>query len=232
MSRSKPSTHLAHPCDRWFEVAGGDGYIKYFDKDKDESINVGTTFQFLLLDELATIGGFHEPSESGIYSNEVRDTRSDPFLVRTFGGLTLGHGLYQTIREKIAIAGAKYTASCYLAYKHEDGTLHLGNIRFKGASLAAWSNFKRDCPVVNIDGQRVNGYFADAVRIDGFKHGKKGRVEFYTPQFRTVSIPPAVNELANKLDEQLQDYLGAYLARPVSAESETDAETADAATAA
>lgn len=232
MSRSNPSANLAHPCKRWFQVSGAEGDVSYYDKERNETVVVGSTFQFLLLDELATVGGFHEPSQSGIYSNEVRDTRTEPFNVRTFGGITMGKGLYQALREKIAVMGAKYIASCYIAYKGDDGNLQLGNIRFKGSALSAWSDFKRDCPLVDINGQKVKSYFADAVRIEGFKPAKKGATNYFVPQFRTVAIPPAVNELANTLDAQLQDYLGAYLSRPVDATADEDADTADTAAAA
>lgn len=224
MSRSNPTTRGANPCTRWFQISGGEGLVTYYDKEKDEVVQVGPQFQFLLLDELATVGGFNEATQSGIYANEVRDTRTDPFVVRTFAGQALGNGLYASIREKLAVAGGKYAASCYIAYKDEKGGLSLGNIRFMGSSLAAWSNFKRDCGTVDVNGKRVKAFYADAVRIDGFKRAKKGNVIYHVPQFALRPIPPEVNELANKLDAQLQEFLEAYVQRRIE-ESTDDPDT-------
>lgn len=225
MSRSKPSTQGTSPCTRYFKIGSGDGNVTYYDKQQEKTVTVGPRFQFLLLDELASVGGWHEPSQSGIYSNEVRDTRNEVLRVRTFAGQSLASGKYQDIREKIAVAGGKYVASCYIAYKDDAGKLALGNIQFKGSSLSHWMDFKKECRTVEVDGKRVKAYFADAIRIDGFKKAKKGSTNYFTPIFATVPVPEEVNEMANALDAQLQEYLGEYLARPVAAQADDTEET-------
>lgn len=87
MSRSNPTDGIKNPATRWFEWAGGDeGGIKHYDKEAKADVKVALPFTFLLLDELSTVKGWHEPSESGIYANEVRDTRQDALVVRAFKG--------------------------------------------------------------------------------------------------------------------------------------------------
>ena len=88
MSRSNPTEGIKNPSTRWFEWAGGadGGFIRYYNKDTEKQEKVEGAFTFLLLDELSTVKGWHEPSESSIFANEVRDTRQDVFVVRSFKG--------------------------------------------------------------------------------------------------------------------------------------------------
>jgi hypothetical protein len=93
MPRVNPNTQDSHPCTRWHEWDGAEGSVRYYDKNKKENVAVGSDFTFILLDQLAVIKGWHDPSESGITSNEVRSTNSESFVVKAFGGGTLCSGL-------------------------------------------------------------------------------------------------------------------------------------------
>jgi hypothetical protein len=143
MSRSNPTDGVRNPSTRWFTWAGGgdQGYIEWYDKDAKQNVKVDGPFTFLLLDELSTVKGWHEASESSIYANEVRDLRQETLVVKSFKGGELAAGLYADIRDKIVAKGGHYHGSVYIAYK-EGEELRLGNLGLKGAALSAcgWSS--------------------------------------------------------------------------------------------
>jgi len=210
MSRSNPTETSSNPCTRWFEWAGGSdgGLVRYYDKEAAQTVEVGNRFAFLLLDELATVKGWHDASDSGIYANEVRDLRQDVLVVKSFKGGELASGLYSQIKDRAGNFGGHFHASCYIAYKNGDA-YKLGNIGFKGAALRAWMDFKKTSGTK--DGRKA--YFVDAVVINGFDEGTKGRVVYRTPKFSLAPVSPEADKAAHALDVELQDFLGGYLKR-------------------
>jgi hypothetical protein len=221
MSRSNPNDGVRNPATRWFQFASGTdgGFVRYYDKEAEKNVPIGNAeegskFVFLLLDELATVGGWHDPSESAIFANEVRDTRQDALVVKSFKGGELVSGLYTTIKDRIVALGGHFVASCYIAYKDGDA-LKLGNIRFKGAALSAWMEFKKQCPAKKNDaGKSVRALYVDAVKIDGFEQQKKGGTTFRVPKFGLAPVSADTNNQALALDAELQAYLADYLKRP------------------
>jgi hypothetical protein len=206
MSRRNPTEGTRNPCTRWFEWAGGDdgGFVRWYNKDTKETIRVEGAFTFLLLEELSTVKGWHEPSESSIYANEVKDTRQDVLVVKAHKGGELVSGLYKAIQDSIVAQGGHYHASIYLAYK--DGSeMKLGNLGLKGSALGAWMEFKKGA------GKGVN---TQAVTITGFTEGKKGKVVFRTPIFALKEVSAATNEQALEVDDLLAAYLADYFKRP------------------
>lgn len=204
MSRSNPSEHVSNPATRWFEWNSEKGCVRYYDKDAKENVDVPLPFTFLLLDQLASVRGWHEQSKSGIYSNEVKDTTKDVLVVKAFKGGLIAEGLYKDIKLQVNNVGGAYTANCYIAYKDGGGDLLIGAIRFKGASLGAWMDFTKD---------HRGDLYKGVVKIDGFAEGKKGRVVFTTPTFSVAAVSSDTDEAAQELDEELQEFLSAYLKR-------------------
>ena len=160
-------------------------------------------FSFLLLDQLGTIKGWHEPSSSGIYANEVRDTRKDLLTVKAFKGGVLAEGLYKAIKDRVHTVGGQFVANCYIAFK-DGGGLTIGAIGFKGAALRTWMEFTK---VHRTD------LYSTAIVIRGFTEGKKGRITYRMPQLDVKDISEPSNIAAMKLDERLQEYLTGYFAR-------------------
>lgn len=204
MSRSNPTDNAPNPSTRWFEWNGENGTVRYYDKEKKENVDCGTAFGFVLLDELGSVRGWHEASQSGIYSNEVRDTRQDVLVVKAFKGGTLCKGLYKDIKDRAHTAGGHFVANCYIAFKNGGEGMEIGSIRFKGAALGAWMEFRK--------ANRAQLY-KKAVEIHGFTEGKKGRVVFRVPQFKLRDLSDATNNIAVALDRELQEFLTAYLNR-------------------
>lgn len=203
MSRSNPHENGSpNPAVRWFEWTGEKGLVRYYDKDAKQNVEVGSDFTFLLLDELGCVRGWHDPSDSGIYSNEVKDTRQDVLVVKSFKGGTLAEGLYKDIKDRVNTAGGHFNANCYIAFKNGQDELQIGSLRFKGAALGAWMDFRKE---------HRSELYKGAVSITGYTEGKKGRVVFRVPVFSVVKVSQETDQIAQGLDAELQEYLSAYL---------------------
>ena len=212
MSRSNPSTTAPNPAVRWFEWNGEHGLVRYYDKDAKKNVDVPLPFTFLLLDELASVRGWHDASKSGIYSNEVIDTRTDIMVVKAFKGGTLAEGLYKDIKDRVNTQGGQFNANCYIAFKPTGGLgLAIGSLRFKGAALGAWMEFRKT---------NRHALYNAAVTITGYTEGKKGRIIFRTPLFEPKDVTVETNKQAEELDKQLQAWLEIYFSRRTSEQTE------------
>jgi hypothetical protein len=204
MSRSNPTTHSNHPCQRWHDWNGERGEITYYDRQLEKNITVADGFTFMLLDQLATVKGWHDASDSGIHSNEVRDTKQEVLIVKAFKGGVIAEGFYATIRDRINSLGGHFTANCYIAFR-DNGLLALGSIQFKGAALSKWMDFTKE---------NRSELYKKSIQIKGFTEGKKGRITYRTPNFHIRDITPETNDEATTLDIELQKYLAQYFNKP------------------
>jgi hypothetical protein len=209
MSRSNPHEHGApNPATRYYEWHGAQGCLRYYDKDAKKNIDVPLTFRFMLLDQLGSVRGFHEATKSGIYSNEIRDTRQDVLVVKASkGSVTLAEGVYKDIKDRVTskAVGGQFVANCYIAVKtNGTGELKIASLRLKGAALGAWMEFCK---------ANRAALFKKAIAITGSADGQKGSVRFKTPLFKTVEISSDSDAKALELDKELQDYLTGYLKR-------------------
>ena len=203
MSRSNPNENLPHPCSRWFNWNGEKGNIRYYDKQTKQNVEVDLPFNFVLLDQLATIGGWSDKVQSGIYSNEVKDTRSEPLVVKYFKGGKFAEGLYAEIKDVVVASGGHFVLNCYIAFRDSSvdpdaSDLELGSIQFKGAALSAWMEFEK---------KNRKAAWEQGVVIGGFKEGQKGKVVYRVPEFSIVEIDRDIDSEAAELDRKLQAYL-------------------------
>lgn len=187
------------------EWDGSNGNLRYYDKQKEENIPVEDGFTFLLLDQLATVKGWHDASDSGIFSNEVRDTKAETMVVKAFkSNSILAEGFYSDIRDRVAAIGGNYVANCYVAFR-DQGELKIGSVQFKGAALNAWVDFRKE---------HKNDIYSKAIQIKGYKEGKKGKITFRVPVFHLKDTTQETNDAATNLDAQLQVYLATYFKKP------------------
>lgn len=189
------------------EWDGESGAIRYYDKQDKKNVPVGNKFTFILLDQLSCIKGWHDASGSGIFSNEVKDTRRDPFIVKAFkgGNAPLAQGVYASIRDRVASVGGKFHANLYVAFRNGNDQMSIGSIMLKGAALREWMEFTK---------ANRSDLYKKAVVINGSKEGKKGKIVFHTPIFTLKDITAETDEQATEMDRQLQSYLKAYLSKP------------------
>ena len=204
MSRTN-DLDVKSPAKFFFQWDGDKGGFKYYDKElengtekKGGNVAVALPFRFMVLDVLSTIKGFNDSEKLGYYSNEVRNLKTEEFTVRTKKGIEQ-KGLYENIIEKIN--GGKFVSSVYIAYKHEDKMI-IANIQIMGAALGSWFDFKKSQNIMKC-----------AVVVDGMIDGKKGKVEFKIPVFKAIPTTPQSEEVAGRLDKELQEYLTVYFNR-------------------
>lgn len=206
MSRSNPHENSSpNPAVRWFEWNGEKGLVRYYDKEAKKQVDVGSDFTFLLLDQLGSVRGWHDASDSGIYSNEVKDTRQETLIVKSFKGGTLAEGIYRDIKDRVNSLGGQFVTNCYIAFKNGGTGLAIGSLRFKGAALRAWMEFTK---------AHRKELYEKAIRIHGSEQGKKGRIVFHTPILELKDVSPDTNNIAKALDTELQTFFASYFKRP------------------
>lgn len=202
------NTPQSNPATKFFDWKSNDKCFSYYDKDLATSnpetkgkVNVSLPFKFLVLDELHAIQGWNDPTQSGIYSNEVKFISKEVMTVKPFKGNEIAKGFYKDIKEKVVSAGGHYVKSIYVML--EDGSL--ANIKLKGSAVQKWGEFT----------QKTRNRLPDEwVVVAKSLEGKKGAVKFNTPEFTFErSINDAEAEMADGAFNILETYLKAYLVK-------------------
>jgi hypothetical protein len=199
MSRSNPT--LTNLAAHFFEWKGGEGKLQWYNKETEQNVPVKLPFEFMVLDELATIKGYNKAMQQGFWSNEVRNISKDTIYVRTKNG-PFEAGIYNNLTQTRS-KGGKYAKSIYIAHKGEGGAWMIGNIQATGSALSAWIEFSKTHAV-------------ETGKIT-MKRGAKAESpvgEFYPPEFSWSKITDEEDAEAVKLDKELQIYLSQYLAQP------------------
>lgn len=220
MSLSQPRTSNPHPCQKWYEWNGEKGNLRWYDKTLKKNIETDLPFSFILLDELFSITGWHEPSEASLYSNEIRDTRDEPFVVRSFGMKEIiAEGFYSSIKDKVAASGGKFSTGLYMAFNDpSDNQVKLGCLKIHGAALNAWVDAKNEYRKTD---KRYDLGGLD-VEIADKEEGKKGRIIYQKPVFDFSKPEDQTLAGATEIDKQLQAYLKSYFKRTRIEQAEPD----------
>jgi hypothetical protein len=198
MSISNPS--LKNPCQKFIDFKSDKGKFFYYDKAKEEQIEIPLPIYFVVLDELVTISGFNKRHDCGIYSNEVRSTAHDIMRVKTFKGGESVTGLYNDVKDTIKAMGGKFTKSVYALKVSKKEDPELVNFKFKGASFSAWLDQK------NFTENALVG-------ITGLKEESNGNTKYKVPVFKFYALSDELLETAIEEDKKLQEYLKVYLSQ-------------------
>jgi hypothetical protein len=193
----------SNPATKFIDWKSNDKCFEYYDKEKQEKVQIPLPFKFLTLDELHSIKGWNDATQSGIYSNEVKYISKETITVKPFKGNEIFKGLYKDGKEKIQSAGGHYVKSIYIML--EDGTL--ANLQLKGSGVQAWGEFT----------QKTRNRLPDEwVEVKSAKEGKKGSVKFSMPEFKfKSSLSESEAEQADEVFSVLEAYLNTYLAKAV-----------------
>lgn len=199
--RSAFATPQSNPSTKFIEWKSNDKCFSYYDKERQENTLIKLPFKFLVLDELHSIKGWNDATQSAIYSNEVKFISKEVMTVKPFKGNEIAKGLYKDIKEKVQSAGGHYVKSIYIML--EDGTL--ANIQLKGSAVQKWGEFT----------QKTRNRLPDEwVQVANAVDGKKGAVKFTTPEFSfDKSLSESECEMADEAFNILEAYLKTYLAK-------------------
>ena len=204
------NTPQSNPSTKFFEWKSNDKAFSYYDKEQSKKILVPLPFKFLVLDELHSVKGWNDATQSGIFSNEVKFISKEVMTVKPFKGNEIAKGLYKDIKEKVVSSGGHYVKSIYVML--EDGTL--ANLQLKGSAVQEWGEFTK---------KTRNRLPDEWVVVKSTKEGKKGAVKYSMPEFNFErSLSDAEVEQADEVFTVLEAYLKTYLAK-----SEPDVETAE-----
>lgn len=164
------------PADRYIEWASDDQQFKYWDGEIGEEILIPIPLKFVVLMVRHTVRGFHDDSNSRIYSNEVEDLSSEVLTVKSFEGGVIAKGTYSSIKEAIENAGGHYAKSIYVLML--DG--EIWNINLKGSAVFAWGEFvKKDQKLLE----------THSVSVTDFEQLKKGKIDYSIPVFEFGKTP-------------------------------------------
>lgn len=190
-----------NPATKFIDWKSNDKCFNYYDKETKENVALPLPFKFLVLDELHTVKGWNDASQSAINSNEVKWISKDVMTVKPFKGNEIAKGLYKDIKEKIKSSGAHYVKSIYVML--EDGSI--ANLQLKGASCQSYGDFTA----------KTRSRLTDEwVEVANFVEGKKGAVKYTTPEFKfKKSISDAEADLADDAFNTLEAYLKTYLTK-------------------
>jgi hypothetical protein len=195
MSKSNPK--IQNPCNKFIDFKSDKGKFFFYDKEKEQQIEVPLPIYFIVLDELSTISGYNKKNDCGIYSNEIHSTVNEILRVKTFKGGESVIGLYKDIKDTIKAMGGKYTKSVYALLVNLDKTTELVNFKFKGASFSSWLD------------KKINS-FTSIVGIVDMTEETNGNTIYKVPVFKAFKLSPELDEKAISADEILQEYLKIY----------------------
>lgn len=198
---SEKSNSSNNPTKKYLDWKSNNKSFEYYDKEAGEKVSVDLPLKFVFLQHYHTVKGWHDASQSGIYSNEVFYIGSEEMNVKSFKGGAIASGLYKDIKVDLMNAGAKYHRSVYVML--EDGTI--ANVSMKGAVVKEWSDFIE-----------VNKSLVDTkwVEISSTKDQKKGSIKYSTPEFKLggdLNSDDIKN--ADRSAELLKEYLDAYFGK-------------------
>ena len=190
---------MTNPSTRFMEWKSNDKLFSFWSKADEKELTQTLPFKFLLLDELHTIGGWNDSSESRIFANEVKFIGKQEITVKASKGGVLAKGIYSAIKEQAKNAGGHYLKSIYIML--EDNSL--ANIKLKGSAVKEWGDFTQ------ANRAALSGQW---IEINKAVEAKKGSIKYSTPEFTLGKIlTPNEETDADACFDTLEAYLKAYL---------------------
>lgn len=192
MSLSKPRPE--NPAKKFIEFKGDSGKFQYYDKSLEKNIEIDYPIRFIVLDELSTITGYNDETQSGVYSNEVHNTSKEELFVRTFKGNRGIKGKYKDIKSDIVSLGGKFCKSIYAILFDADNNGEIVNFKMKGAAFSAWMDKPFNPEYIG-------------VQITGTHEGKKGAIKYQIPDIEQLEFTGDIMKRAAATDRKLQAFL-------------------------
>lgn len=205
---SEKSNSSSNPTKKYLDWKSNNKAFEFYDKEAGDKVSVGLPLKFVFLQHYHTVKGWHDASQSGIYSNEVFYIGSEPMTVRAFKGGAVAEGLYKEIKQDITNAGGKYHRSVYVML--EDGTI--ANLSFKGAVVREWSEFYDNNKSL-VDNKWIE--------VNAAKEQKKGSIKYSTPEFTLgKDLTTKESGMADDSASELKVYLDEYFKKDEVVETE------------
>lgn len=190
MSRLDELNSTENPVTKYIKWKSNDKNFEAYDRSTKEKSVIDLPLEFVFLKTSATIKGWSDSNDCGIYSNQVQSTQNEILTVKA-GDVKIASGLYRDIKDSVKAAGGKFHLNVYGILSGEIVVIEL-----KGSALMEWTEFfKRSKSKL----QKLS------VLINTFNEGKKGAVKFTTPKFSLGKEYDG--DLADKAYDSVKDYL-------------------------
>jgi hypothetical protein len=194
-----------NPATKFLEWKSKDKCFGYYDKEAKKDVLIPLPIKFQFLEDFHTIKGFHEPSESSIYSNEIK-TMKEPLTVKSFKQKTpIAQGIYNDIKHEVKAAGGKYGKSVYALLDGE-----IVNFQLYGASITPFIFFTSGDKKTNVKGHN-HLLETNFIEVNEFVDKKKGSNKYTEPVFSLgTTYTPEQSKLADEKYKDIVNYFDKY----------------------
>lgn len=189
------SGSLQNPSQLWLEWDSNNKGLRFYDKEAGKNQPIKTPISLIFLGQRFVVTGFHDESNSRIYSNEVEFPQREPVTVRSKSGLLVS-GIYKDIKKDIEDLGGQGGQRIYALL---DGKIV--NITIKGDSFGTWLNFRKAFP------QAKPEWIKNQLLITGHEDHKKGATKWTVPVF---AFGPELTEGEKQAADEAYDTLTEY----------------------
>lgn len=210
MSRlERPQGKNTNPATKFLEWKSDEKCFSFYDKEAKQNVLVDLPLKVAFIEHYHTVKGWHDATQSGIYSNEVYGIGYEHLTVKTFKGLEISKGLYKENKDKINNAGGNYYRCIYCSL--DDGSII--NIALKGACIGGIKKEKA------VDSKEHPGYseFSNNnsnaleyqwLEINSFAEAKSGKINYSIPIFSLgEKITAKEDSLINQAAKNLQEFV-------------------------
>ena len=216
---------MSSPVEHILEWVGHDsgGFFKVYDKETKTTHELALPLRFAYLDVKKAVAGFYEAVGRGFFSNEIRNTKTQPFEVKYYkdgNAHPVANGLWDDIKGEIGGKGAKFCNMVYatlLTSTDAVGGGSLVKIPMMGSAGSAW-----------ID---LNIKDGESFEITSFIDKSKGRTKYREPVLVKIDITNDEGAVADEQDAALQAYFDskrtASVAVPATVEHHEEAPQVD-----
>jgi len=195
MSITDLKNKLETPATKYWEWSGSQGKFFFYDKEKKDKFYQDSLL-FIILNQTSFIKGWSDQESVGIYSNFIKDFKTQKLTVKTFNNNLIAEGLYSEIKDKIKSAGASYNKGVFI-YNLESKEIE--HITFKGSSLT---------PIIELKNKFKDGNCISLTKNPEPK--KKGATIYFEPLAKVKVMEVDDFETALLKGEIVDDYIKNY----------------------
>lgn len=169
------------------------GQFTHYNKEVKENRTV-ESLKFIVLNQTSFISGWHDKSESGIYSNFVQDLKNQKLTVKSFKGYKIIEGIYSEIKDKLE--GGRFTKGIFIYNLESKAIEHLA---IKGGALTA---------LINLKPRFKDGFAYEVTKNSEMQ--KKGATKFYIPEFTKIEVDMEDFNQALESGKVVDEYISQY----------------------
>ncbi len=194
LTEFKNTNYQSNPCR--FKITWKSSTKSFSAYDLVQKVTVDLpSNQFTVVAETITIAGFNQEQNLGIFSNEIKNTKTEKLIVRTKNGILI-EGFYTDIKDKLKLLGGNFANNVYVVLKSGETAY----IQLSGAPLKVWFELKEK--------HKGTLLMTNWITIGKDANtGKKGSVTYHTPILTLASpLTAKENEASETAFNDISEY--------------------------